>query len=84
MSTAVAKSEPRNVGAWFRRGPLGSLREEMEELFSRALGEEVACGRASDLFRRLIWQKPMARSRFAWIFPEWRPRISTFRSTATC
>ena len=42
MSTAVAKSEPRSVGAWFRREPLGSLREEMEELVSRAFGEDVA------------------------------------------
>jgi HSP20 family protein len=30
------------VGTWFRRGPLGNLREEMEELFSRAFGEDVA------------------------------------------
>ena len=41
MSTAVAKSEPRSVGNWFRRGPLGNLREEMEELVSRAFGEDV-------------------------------------------
>jgi HSP20 family protein len=39
MST-VAKREPRHVGTWFRRGPLGTLREEMEDLFARALGEE--------------------------------------------
>lgn len=42
MSTAVAKREPRSVGTWFRRGPLGNLREEMEDLFSRAFGEEGA------------------------------------------
>ena len=41
MSTAVAKSEPRSVGNWFHRGPLGNLREEMEELVSRAFGEDV-------------------------------------------
>jgi HSP20 family protein len=40
MSTAVAKKEPRSVRPWFRRGPLESIREEMEDLFSRALGEE--------------------------------------------
>jgi HSP20 family protein len=39
MATAVAKSEPRKVRPWFRRGPLQNIREEMEELFSRALGE---------------------------------------------
>jgi HSP20 family protein len=42
MSTAVTRREPRNVGTWFRRGPLGSLREEMEELFSRAFSDEGA------------------------------------------
>lgn len=40
MSTTATKREPRSVGTWFRRGPLGSLREEMEDLFSRAFGEE--------------------------------------------
>ncbi len=40
MSTAVSKREPRRVGTWFAREPLGSLREEMEDLFSRALGED--------------------------------------------
>jgi HSP20 family protein len=39
MATAVAKSEPRKVRPWFRRGPLESIREEMEELFSRTFGE---------------------------------------------
>ena len=42
MSTAVAKREPRSVGTWFRGGPLGNLREEMEQLVSRAFGEDVA------------------------------------------
>jgi HSP20 family protein len=42
MSTTVAKREPRDVGTWFRRGPLGNLREEMEELMSRAFGAEAA------------------------------------------
>lgn len=40
MSTTLTKREPRNLRTWFRRGPLDSIREEMEELFSRALGEE--------------------------------------------
>ncbi len=40
MSTAVAKREPKQVGAWFRRGPLENLREEMQELVTRALGED--------------------------------------------
>jgi HSP20 family protein len=40
MSTAVPKREPGTARTWFRRGPLGNLREEMEELFSRALGED--------------------------------------------
>jgi len=42
MSTAVAKREPRSVGTWLRQGPLGTLREEMEQLVSRAFGEDVA------------------------------------------
>jgi HSP20 family protein len=42
MSTAVAKREPRSVGTWFRQGPLGNLREEMEQLVSRTFGEDVA------------------------------------------
>lgn len=41
MSTAVANREPRSVGTWFRRGPLESLREEMEGLLSRTFGEDV-------------------------------------------
>lgn len=41
MTTNVAKKEPRSVGTWFRRGPLGNLREEMEELFSRAFGDDA-------------------------------------------
>jgi HSP20 family protein len=44
MSTAVAKKEPRNVGAWFRRGPLANLREETEELMSLALGDDASLG----------------------------------------
>ena len=40
MATAVAKSEPRNVRPWFRRGPLESIREEMQDLLSRTFGEE--------------------------------------------
>lgn len=39
MTTAVAKSEPRKVRPWFRRGPLESIREEMDELFSRTFSE---------------------------------------------
>jgi HSP20 family protein len=30
------------VGTWLRQGPLGNLREEMEQLVSRAFGEDVA------------------------------------------
>ena len=41
MSTGIAKREPRSVGAWFRRGPLEGLREEMEDLVSRAFGEDA-------------------------------------------
>ena len=40
MATAVAKSEPRKVRPWFRRGPLESIREEMQDLISRTFGEE--------------------------------------------
>jgi HSP20 family protein len=40
MATAVAKSEPRNVRPWFRRGPLETIREEMQDLLSRTFGEE--------------------------------------------
>jgi HSP20 family protein len=42
MSTAVAKKEPRDVGTWFRRGPLANLRQEIEDLMSRALGEDAS------------------------------------------
>ena len=41
MTFAVAKREPRSVGAWFRRRPLESIREEMDDLFARAFGEGV-------------------------------------------
>ena len=41
MPTAVAKSEPRRVRPWFRRGPLESIREEMQDLISRTFGEEA-------------------------------------------
>jgi HSP20 family protein len=34
MATALTTPRPRPLGAWFRRGPLGALRREMEELFS--------------------------------------------------
>jgi HSP20 family protein len=40
MATAVAKSEPRQLRPWFRRGPLESIREEMQDLLSRTFGEE--------------------------------------------
>jgi HSP20 family protein len=35
------KQEPRKVGNWFRQRPLGSIREEVQELMSRAFGEHV-------------------------------------------
>lgn len=41
MSTALAKREPKKVREWFRSGPLESIREEMHDLISRTLGEEV-------------------------------------------
>jgi HSP20 family protein len=40
MTTAVAKREPRTLGSWFRRGPFENLREEMEEMITRAFGDE--------------------------------------------
>jgi HSP20 family protein len=40
MTTAVAKREPRALGSWFRRGPFENLREEMEEMITRAFGDE--------------------------------------------
>ena len=40
MATAIAKSEPRGLRTLFRRGPLGSIREEMQDLISRTFGEE--------------------------------------------
>jgi HSP20 family protein len=40
MATAIAKSEPRRLRTLFRRGPLESIREEMQELISRTFGEE--------------------------------------------
>jgi HSP20 family protein len=40
MATAIAKSEPRKLRPWFRRGPLESIREEMQDLISRTFGEE--------------------------------------------
>jgi HSP20 family protein len=40
MATAIAKSEPRKLRPWFRRGPLESIREEMQDLLSRTFGEE--------------------------------------------
>ena len=39
MATAVAKSKSRKVRPWSRRGPLESIREEMEDLFARTFGE---------------------------------------------
>ena len=41
MTTAVAKSEPRKMRPWFRRGPLESIREEMQDLLSRTFGEDL-------------------------------------------
>jgi HSP20 family protein len=40
MATAIAKSEPRKLRPWFRRGSLESIREEMQDLLSRTFGEE--------------------------------------------
>ena len=41
MPALVAKGESRKVRPWFRRGPLESIREEMQDLISRTLGEDV-------------------------------------------
>jgi len=40
MATAIAKREPRRLRTLFRRGPLESIREEMQDLISRTFGEE--------------------------------------------
>ena len=40
MATAIAKSEPRRRRILFRRGPLESIREEMQDLISQTFGEE--------------------------------------------
>jgi HSP20 family protein len=40
MATAIAKTEPRRLRTFFRRGPLESIREEMQDLISRTFGEE--------------------------------------------
>jgi len=40
MATAIAKTEPGKLRPWFRRGPLESIREEMQDLLSRSFGEE--------------------------------------------
>lgn len=40
MATAIAKSEPRRLRTLFRRGPLESIREEMQDLISRTFGDE--------------------------------------------
>ena len=39
MSTAVTRKAPKAPRTWFRRGPLESIREEMQELLSGTLGE---------------------------------------------
>jgi HSP20 family protein len=41
MSTAVAKREPRLVRPLFRRNPLATLRDEMQDLVSQVFGEET-------------------------------------------
>lgn len=41
MPTAIAKSEPRRLRTLFRRGPLESIREEMQDLLARTFGEET-------------------------------------------
>jgi HSP20 family protein len=41
MSTAIAKREAQGVRPWFRRGPLETIREEMQDLMSRALNQDV-------------------------------------------
>jgi HSP20 family protein len=40
MAGTLTKSSRRSVAPWFRRGPLGALRDEMEDLFGDFLGED--------------------------------------------
>ncbi len=39
MATTLSTREPRRVRPWFRGGPLSSMREEMDDLFSNFLNE---------------------------------------------
>lgn len=41
MTTAVAKQESRSMRPWYRRGPLEAIREEMQDLMSRALAQDI-------------------------------------------
>ena len=41
MSTTLTKQEPRKLRSWLRPRPLESIREEMQDLISRAFGEDV-------------------------------------------
>ena len=40
MSTAVTRQEPQRLQNFFRRGPLQSLREEVQDLFSQVTGTD--------------------------------------------
>lgn len=39
MKTAMTKREPRAIRPWFDRGPMGSLREEMQDLITHFFGD---------------------------------------------
>ncbi len=41
MSTTLAKREPRQARHLFRRNPLATLRDEMQDLVSQVFGEET-------------------------------------------
>lgn len=40
MNTTLTKREPRAIRPWFQRGPMATLREEMQDMISHFLGDE--------------------------------------------
>ena len=46
MKSALAKSEKTTPGRWFARGPMGTLRDEVEELFESFFGTPALAGSA--------------------------------------
>ncbi len=41
MATSITKREPRAVRPWFRRSPLATLRDEMQDFVTQVFGEEA-------------------------------------------